>query len=246
MAQQSATEPQIDNPPLQFGLLLYPGFTLVDLAGPQTAFGFHGVTHLIAKTMEPVPTDMGVSMNPTTTFAEAPETLDVLFVPGGLGTNGTLKDEETLAFLARAGARSRYVTSVCTGSAVLGMAGLLDGYRAATHWAYYDALTALGIEISPERVVVDRNRITGGGATAGLDFGLTVIAELKGVDAAEFTQLAMEYDPKPPFDSGHPTKARPEIVELISGSDGVMAGITKEAVEIVTAHRARRAEIAGA
>jgi cyclohexyl-isocyanide hydratase len=237
MSDQNATGWDTGAAPLQIGMLLYPGFTLLDLAGPQTAFGLHGQTHLIWKTMDPVPTDMGVSMNPTMTFADVPDHLDVLFVPGGFGTNEVMKDEETLAFLRRAGSTARYITSVCSGSVILAMAGLLEGYRAATHWAFYEPLEALGVEPSHERVAIDRNRISGGGVTAGVDFGLTVIAELKGRDAAEFTQLALEYDPKPPFNAGHPRTARPEIVALISGPGGIMGEMTPQAVEIARAHR---------
>lgn len=241
MSDQNSAKAGQHDAPLQVGMLLYPGFTLVDLAGPQTAFGFHGKTHLFWKTMDPVPTDMGVTVNPTATFAEAPDHLDVLFVPGGLGTNGVLEDKEVLGFLAKAGATARYVTSVCTGSTLLGMAGLLQGYKAANHWAYYDTLTALGVEHSYERVCVDRNRITGGGATAGLDFGLTVIAAIKGQVAAEMTQLGMEYDPQPPFNSGHPRHARQEIIDMIAGPAGLMTPIQKEGVEIIQAHRRRAA-----
>jgi cyclohexyl-isocyanide hydratase len=227
--------------PLQVGMLLYPGFTLLDLAGPQTAFGLHGKTHLIWKTMDPVPTDMGVSMNPTMTFAEVPDNLDVLFVPGGFGTTAVMQDREILEFLARTGSTARYITSVCTGAAILAMAGLLDGYRAATHWAFYEPLAALGIEASHERVSIDRNRITGGGVTAGVDFGLTVIATLKGRDAAEFTQLALEYDPHPPFNAGHPRTARQEITDMISGAKGIMGEMTPQGVEIAKAHKQRLA-----
>jgi cyclohexyl-isocyanide hydratase len=218
-------------------MLLYPGFTLLDLAGPQTAFGLNGKTHLIWKTMEPVPTDMGVSMNPTMTFAEVPDNLDVLFVPGGFGTIDAMQDREILEFLSRAGTTARYITSVCTGSVVLAMAGLLDGYRAATHWAFYEPLEALGIEASHERVAVDRNRITGGGVTAGIDFGLTVIAEINGQAAAEFTQLALEYDPQPPFNSGHPRTATPEAVASVKS---IMGDMTLRGVEIAKAHRGLR------
>jgi cyclohexyl-isocyanide hydratase len=223
--------------PLQVGMVLYPGFTLLDLAGPQTAFGLHGQTHLLWKTLEPVPTDMGVSINPTMTFDQAPDNLDVLFVPGGFGTNAAMQDQDILDFLARAGATARYITSVCTGSAILGMAGLLEGHRAATHWAFYEALEAMGVEPCHDRVAVDRNRITGGGVTAGIDFGLIVIAELKGRDAAEFTQLALEYDPQPPFNAGHPRTARPEIIDMISGAKGIMGEMTPQGVEIARAYR---------
>jgi cyclohexyl-isocyanide hydratase len=228
--------------PLQIGMLLYPGFTLLDLAGPANVLGLHGKLHLIWKTMEPVPTDMGLSMNPTVTFEGVPHNLDVLFVPGGFGTNDAMQDQEILDFLKRAGSTARYITSVCTGSVILAMAGLLDGYRAATHWAFYEPLAALGIEQCHDRVTVDRNRISGGGVTAGVDFGLTLLAVLKGRDIAEFTQLALEYDPQPPFNAGHPRTARAEIVDMISGAKGIMGGaMTPAAVLIATAHRQRLA-----
>jgi cyclohexyl-isocyanide hydratase len=228
--------------PLQIGMLLFPGFTLQDLAGPQTALGLHGQTHLIWKTMEPVPTDMGVSMNPTITLDDVPDDLDILFVPGGGGTPEIMKDQEILDFLARSGSTARYVTAACTGSVILAMAGLLDGYRAATYWPFYEPLIALGIEPSYERVCIDRNRITGGGVTAGIDFALTLIAEIKGQEAAEFTQLVLEYDPQPTFTSGHPRSARPEIVAKITG----LWGRTEEAVKVAKAHMQRLAEKAEA
>ncbi|MET2829243.1 DJ-1/PfpI family protein [Mesorhizobium shangrilense] len=221
--------------PLQVGMLLFPGFTLQDLAGPQTAFGLHAKTHLIWKTLDPVPTDMGVTMNPTITIDDVPDNLDILFVPGGGGTPEIMKDQEILDFLARSGSTARYVTAVCTGSVIIGMAGLLDGYRAATYWPFYEPLKALGIEPSYERVCIDRNRITGGGVTAGIDFALTILAEIKGQEAAEFTQLVLEYDPQPPFNSGHPRSARPELVEKISG----LWGRTAEAVRVAQAHMQR-------
>lgn len=228
---------EIENRPLEVGMLMFPGFTLQDLAGPQTAFGLHSNTHLIWKTLEPVPTDMGVTMNPTMTFGDVPDNLDVLFVPGGGGTPEIMKDEEVLRFLTRAGRTARYVTAVCTGSVILGMAGLLEGYRAATYWPFYEPLIALGIEPSYDRVCVDRNRITGGGVTAGIDFALQVLAELKGQEVAEFTQLLLEYDPQPTMKSGHPRSARPEIIAQIEG----LWGRTDEAVRVANAHMARRA-----
>lgn len=222
---------------LQIGMLLYPGLTLLDLAGPANALSLHGKIHLVWKNLEPVPTDMGISLNPTTTFNDAPDDLDVLFVPGGLGTNDVMRDQEILDFLARAGTTARYVTSVCTGSAILAAAGLLDGYRAATHWAFYEPLKALGVEPSHERVCVDRNRISGGGVTAGIDLGLILLAELKGQDAAEFMQLALEYDPQPPFSAGHPRVARAEIIDLIAGAKGIMGEMSAAGVLIAKARR---------
>jgi cyclohexyl-isocyanide hydratase len=200
--------------PIQLGMLIYPRMTLLDLAGPQVVLGIHSQTHLLWKTLDPVPTDSGVSMVPTITFANCPKDLDVLFVPGGFGTNDAMQDPEILAFLRERGKTARYVTSVCTGSLILGAAGLLDGYKAATHWATYDTLEALGIEGVHSRVVADRNRVTGGGVTAGIDFGLTLLAELRGETVAKITQLLLEYDPEPPFNSGSPASAGAEITGM--------------------------------
>lgn len=225
-----------DVPPLEIGMLLYPGMTLLDLAGPQSALGMHGRTHLFWKTLDPVMTDSGVALMPTATFADAPAELDVLFVPGGFGTVEMMKDEEVIAFLAERGRHARYVTSVCSGSLILGMAGLLDGYRAATHWATYDILEALGVEPGHERVVADRNRLTGGGVTAGIDFGLTLLAELRGDEVAKVTQLMMEYDPSPPFATGHPRSAGPELVAV---AKTMMGDSMAEGVRIARARRAR-------
>jgi len=220
---------------LQIGMVIFPGFTLQDLAGPQTAFGLHAKTHIIWKTMEPVPTDMGVTVNPTITINEVPPNLDVLFISGGAGTPAIMKDQELIDFIARAGASASWITAVCTGSVLLAMAGLLEGYRAATYWPFYEPLIALGIEPSYDRVCVDRNRITGGGVTAGIDFALQVIAELKGPEAAEFTQLVLEYDPQPTRYSGNPRTARPEIVAQIKG----LWGRTGEAAKVAQEHRQR-------
>ena len=188
------------------------------------------------KTLDPVPTDSGLSINPTTAFADCPDDLDVLFVPGGFGTNAAMQDADIVAFLAKAGPNARYVTSVCSGSLVLGMAGLLDGYRAATHWACYPALEATGATAAHERVVADRNRFTGGGVTAGIDFGLMLLAELRGEQTAKLTQLAMEYDPAPPFDTGSPDAAGPELTDMALA---MMGDMNSEAVEIARTRRIR-------
>lgn len=202
-------------PPLQIAMLIYPGVTLLDFVGPLTALGMHGQIHLVAKTLAPVVSDSaGVAIVPTTTLEECPSDLDVLFVPGGLGTAEVMEDKESLRFLADQGRRAKYVTAVCSGSLILAAAGLLEGYRATTHWSSYDVLTALGVEVAQERVVVDRNRITGGGVTAGIDFGLVLLAHLRGDTLAKMSQLAMEYDPAPPFDAGIPRKAGPEATAM--------------------------------
>jgi cyclohexyl-isocyanide hydratase len=194
-------------PPLEIGMLLYPGLTLLDLIGPQTVFSWFANTHLAWKTTDPVVSDTGIGIHPTCTFETCPSKLDVLFVPGGFGQEQLMDDAEVLAFLADRAATSEYVTSVCSGSLLLGAAGLLKGYKATSHWATRDALGAFGAEPVDARVVVDRNRITGGGVTAGIDFGLVLLAKLRGERAAKLTQLAMEYDPEPPFSSGSPKTA---------------------------------------
>jgi cyclohexyl-isocyanide hydratase len=202
--------------PLQIGILLYPNVTQLDATGPaQVLSRVPGATlHMIWKTCDPVPTDAGFSIVPTTRFADCPQ-LDVLCVPGGAGQVELMGDPETLDFLRRQAAGARYVTSVCTGALILGAAGLLKGYKSACHWAWRDMLKDFGAIPVAERVVRDRNRISGGGVTAGIDFGLTVAAELAGEDAAKTIQLFLEYDPQPPFDSGSPEKAGAERVNRL-------------------------------
>ena len=202
--------------PLQIGLLIFPRVTQLDATGPaQVLSRVPGAKmHMIWKTRDPVATDAGFSIVPTTTFADCPQ-LDVICVPGGGGQVELLVDPETHDFLRKQAAKARYVTSVCTGSLVLGAAGLLKGYKSACHWAWRDMLKDFGATPVAERVVRDRNRISGGGVTAGIDFGLTVAAELAGEEVAKSIQLVLEYDPQPPFDSGSPEKAGPERVKRI-------------------------------
>jgi cyclohexyl-isocyanide hydratase len=202
--------------PLEIGMLLYPGFTLLDLVGPLTAFSMHSKIHLLWKSLEPVVSDSGdIKMLPTTMFRDCPAKLDVLFVPGGFGTFEAIKDAELIDFLKDAAPRASYITSVCSGALILGAAGLLQGYRATTHWACHDMLSQFGALPVNARVVADRDRFTGGGVTAGIDFGLTLLAELRGADAAKQAQLVMEYDPQPPFDAGSPDTAGPQIVQAV-------------------------------
>jgi cyclohexyl-isocyanide hydratase len=205
--------PSMHQPPLVIGMLLYPAFTMLDLIGPLTVFSMHSKLHLLWKTLEPVASDSGVAMVPTTLLSDCPEKLDVLFVPGGFGTEAAMADAELIAFLQTAAQRADYITSVCSGSLLLGAAGLIDGYRATTHWALHDALSQFGAQPVKARVVTDRNRISGGGVTAGIDFGLTMLAQLRGADVAQMVQLMMEYDPQPPFDAGSPEKAGQVVVD---------------------------------
>ena len=202
--------------PLHIGILIYPNVTQLDATGPAQVLARvpGAVLHMIWKTRDPIPTDAGFSIVPNTTFTDCPR-LDVICVPGGGGQVALMTDPETLDFLRRQAATARYVTSVCTGSLVLGAAGLLKGYRSACHWAWRDMLSDFGAIPVAERVVRDRNRISGGGVTAGIDFGLTVAAELAGEEVAKSIQLVLEYDPQPPFDSGSPEKAGPERVKRL-------------------------------
>ena len=194
------------------GLVIYPGMTALDIVGPQQVFSsLPGVKiHRLWKNLEAIATDDGMKILPDTTFADCPP-LDLICVGGGLGQMAAVNDEEILDFFRRQ-SEVKFITSVCGGSEFLAKAGLLEGYRAATHWLMRDRLAQLGVEVGTERVVVDRNRYTGGGVTAGIDFALTVAAALYGEEIAKMTQLAMEYDPAPPFDVGSPEKAGSELV----------------------------------
>jgi len=225
--------------PLQIGMVIYPRLTLLDLIGPQTALGMHGITHLVAERLEPVVSDSGIALIPTTTYEECPRDLDVLFVPGGEGTADAMEDATLLAFLRNRAETARYVTSVCSGSLILAAAGVLQGYRATTHWTSLDVLTAFGVTADASRVVSDRNRITGGGVTAGIDFGLTLLAHLRGEPAARMTQLAMEYDPQPPFDAGSPALAGEQVVTLVKQ---FVAPIHLRTMQIAKAWRGHRPE----
>ena len=196
------------------GMLLFEGMTYLDFAGPQDGLTKlrNGKVHAIAKSRDVVTTDTGIRVLPDMTLDEAPE-LDLLFVGGGQGVAAVMEDETVLAFLRQRAPRARWITSVCTGALVLGAAGLLRGYRAATHWTAMEILPVLGAEPVHERVVIDRNRITGGGVTAGIDFGLVVLQQLGGDGLAKLVQLGSEYDPHPPFDCGSPRTAPPELVQ---------------------------------
>jgi len=198
------------------GMVLFPNLTQLDLTGPYEVFSrLPGVQLLLlADSLTPVRSENGLVVLPDTSFADTP-TLDVICVPGGRGVQAAMQDEKFLRFLREQGKQARYVTSVCTGSLLLAAASLLDGYRATTHWLSLDLLALFGVETLEERVVIDRNRITGGGVTASIDFALVIAAELFGERVAREIQLMMEYDPAPPFDSGSPRKASPQLLEEI-------------------------------
>ena len=199
--------------PIRIAFLLFPNVTQLDLTGPAQVLSRLGnaTIDLVAKTLDPVPTDAGFALLPTATFADAVQP-DILCIPGGFGTQDAMEDEETLAWVQRAATGATWVTSVCTGALLLGAAGLLKGYRATTHWASHHHLAAFGAIPVKERVVFDRNRATGGGVTAGIDFGLALTAAIRGEAHAKLVQLSLEYDPAPPFDSGSPERADAETL----------------------------------
>jgi cyclohexyl-isocyanide hydratase len=200
--------------PFRVAILVYPGVTQLDLTGPQEVFTkVRGVeVRLYWKNLNPVTSASGLHLIPTSTFEDA-SPINLLCVPGGPGQVELMADDEVLNFLRQAAKVSRYITSVCTGSLLLGAAGLLEGYRATTHWMAMDDLSALGAIAVRERVVCDRNRITGAGVTAGIDFALTIVAQLWGEPIARAVQLGLEYDPQPPFTAGSPRTALPQEVQ---------------------------------
>jgi len=201
---------------LQIGILVFPGVQQLDLTGPYEVFASlpEAKVHLIWKNRSPITSATGLVLAATATFAECPA-LDVLCIPGGGGVNALLQDAAVLAFVRDRAAQARYVTSVCTGSLVLGAAGLLTGRRATTHWYAHDFLAKFGAIPVHARVVRDGNLITAGGVTAGIDFGLAVVAELRGQAQAEAIQLALEYAPQPPFSAGTPDEAPPAVLAAV-------------------------------
>ncbi len=197
-----------DTPVTTILFLLFPGITQLDFTAPAQALSRMpgAVLAGVAAAAAPIATDSGFAIVPTHDFASAPQA-DILCVPGGHGVADALRDAATVDFLARQAASATWVTSVCTGAFLLGRAGLLTGKRATTHWGYTHLLQLVGATHQPGRVVEDGHIITAGGVTSGLDFALTLIARLQGDAVAQAIQLAIEYDPAPPFTGGHPDRA---------------------------------------
>lgn len=222
---------------LAVGMLLFPGMTQLDLTGPYEVFCRMPDTSvsLLSATPAPVRSEWGLTITPDRVFAET-DAQDILCVPGGWGVNEQLENEELLAFLRAHERRARYLTSVCSGSLILGAAGLLKGYRATTHWMSHGMLPLLGAHPVEQRVVVDRDRITGGGVTAGIDFALVVAGELFGPTVAQEIQLAIEYQPAPPYDSGLPGSAS----EAVRGTVVRRSEVSLAAREIVVRRAASR------
>ena len=222
---------------LHIGLLVFPGVQQLDLTGPHDVLASlpDAAVHLVWKSRDTVASSSGLALAPTCTFDDCPP-LDVICVPGGIGINDLLLDAETIAFVQQRAATARYVTSVCTGALLLGVAGLLRGRRATTHWAFHELLEPLGAVPVRERVVRDGNLITGGGVTAGIDFALTIAAELAGDDEAQSIQLALEYAPAPPFDAGSPDTAPASVLKRVTERSA--AGLEKRRQTIDAALRA--------
>jgi cyclohexyl-isocyanide hydratase len=209
---------------IRIAFLVYPNVTQLDLTGPAQVLSRLGdaKVDLVWHSRDPVQTDSGFALLPTATFDEVRQT-DILCVPGGFGCTDVMQDDAALAWVRDVGTSARWVTSVCTGSLILGAAGLLRGYRATSHWAWRDYLKLFGAVPVGERVVFDRNRVTGGGVTAGIDFALALMAEIRGEKYARLVQLGLEYDPSPPFDSGTPEKAGEDLVAQVHERSNRMA-----------------------
>jgi cyclohexyl-isocyanide hydratase len=220
---------------IEIGFLLFPNLTQLDLTGPAQVLSRvpNSKVHLVWKDLDPVITDVGFSINPTATFESCPQ-LDVLCVPGGFGIGGQMVDQTTLSFLRRQSSGAKYITSVCNGSLILAAAGILRGHKSACHWIWSKYLTLFDVDPINQRVVKDGKFISGGGVTAGIDFAYELAAELAGEDIARRLQLALEYDPAPPFDCGSPEKAGPalvnEVLELQKGRIVAMEAIIQKAL----------------
>ncbi len=199
---------------LRLGLVLFPGLAPLDAAGPYEVFARAPEidVSLIAKTKGNVRSELGLALVADEDFASAPA-LDIVCVPGGRGIVEAASDAATIDFLKRQAAGARYVTSICTGSLLLGAAGLLTGYRATTHWLSLDLLPLVGATPVNERVVKDRSRITSAGVTAGIDLALALVGEIAGARRAAEIELMLQYDPAPPFKSGNPAAAEPALVQ---------------------------------
>ncbi len=223
--------------PFRVAMLLFPGCTQLDLTGPHEVFKrVRGVTiDTVWKTAGPVRSASGLTLHAERGFDEVRDA-DLLCIPGGPGHIELLGDAVVLDWVRQVAAQSHWVTSVCTGALVLGAAGLLQGYRATTYWASLPNLAPLGATPVAERVVFDRNRVTGGGVTSGIDFALEIIARLWGPDTARIAQLSLEYDPQPPFPGGSPQTTPPALVARMTTA---MADYQARAAEAVRQAAAR-------
>jgi cyclohexyl-isocyanide hydratase len=200
--------------PFEIVFALYPNLTQLDFTGPFEVFQRMPDVRirLASRQGGMLRADSGLVFAELTPLADV-ASCDLVCVPGGYGVTAALRDAEFMSQVRRLGLSARYITSVCTGSLVLAAAGLLEGKRASCHWAWRALLAESGVQVESARVVRDGNCITGGGVTAGIDFALTVVAEIAGTEVAQGIQLSMEYAPQPPFDAGSPESAPPALLE---------------------------------
>lgn len=221
------------------GIYLWPSMTMLDALGPHQVLGLMPELHVytFAKSTEPFAGDTGMRLVADHDLSDFPQP-DVLIVPGGANPLPEMQDETVVGALRKAGDNAQYVTSVCTGALILAEAGLLDGYRATTHWAYKRLLAQYpGVEVVDGRVVTDRNRMTGGGVTAGIDFAITLVAQLLGEQAAQTAELVIEYRPEPPCNTGSPDTAPAPLVE---GVEQMVAGLAPGLDEFVASRAGAR------
>lgn len=213
----------------QIAMLMYPGFTALDLMGPHHMLAslLGAKVHLVAATKDPVLSDFGMGVMPTMTLDEAPAELDILFVPGGGdGTLKAMQDTRLIAWVAERGRKATWVASVCTGSMILGQAGLLRGKRATSHWATHALLKDFGATPVDRRVVWDGRLVTGAGVSAGLDLGLAMVGRLRDKPYAQCVQLLAEYAPQPPYNAGTPKTAPREVRQMMGSMfDPLVAGM---------------------
>ncbi len=225
---------------LQIGVLAFPKMTSLDALAPFEilARAPNSTAHLVWKDRTPFAGDTGLLVTPSMSFSDAPQ-FDVIVVPGGPGQNDLMEDEELFAFLRKQAAGAQWITSVCTGSLLLAAAGLLSGYKATCHWLSLDYLRLFPVDVVPERVVIDRNRVTGGGVTSGLDFAFVLLRLLRGEETAKAIQLMLEYDPAPPFRSGHPSVADAETIEAVQTAAKAMLDRRRESAMLAVARLSR-------
>lgn len=214
------------------GLLLFPKLTQLDLTGPFEVFSrmSDATVHVVSKTLDAVQSDTGLKLLPSITMADCPS-LDVICIPGGPGQVAVMDDMETLDWVRQQAANAQWITSVCTGSLILGAAGLLQGYKAGCHWMSRDQLRLLGAHPESSRVVVDRNRATGGGVTAGIDFALELVALLRDETESRRIALQLEYDPEPPFGPGSPESSELDLITAVQHGAKALLAARREATE---------------
>ncbi|WP_423149313.1 DJ-1/PfpI family protein [Rubrolithibacter danxiaensis] len=217
---------------LKVGMIIFPELTLLDFIGPYDVFVRADCFEVlvISENKGMIPAEGGLNIQADLSFSDCPD-FDILFVPGGRGINNCLTNDVFISFLKSKGNKCSYITSVCTGSLLLAAAGLLDGFRATTHWRSIELLKMFGVEAVEERVVTDRNRITGGGITAGIDFGLTLTALIAGEDVAKTVQLILEYSPAPPFNCGSAKTAETVILENAKSKTQLLFDTRKKLIQ---------------